>query len=118
MPDEQAPDTTAVRLAEYTVLVNRHGPDSEEARACLDRYRGDPEFVSLAQVARDLKAALAEREDEPEGPAGRTPPDARACLEGMMDADPTLYEKILDTPGFAYWFNELAKLARAASGER
>jgi hypothetical protein len=60
---------------------------------------------------------MAERADEPDGPAGRTRADARACLEGMMDADMALYERVLDTPVFAYWFNELAKLARAAGGE-
>ncbi len=30
-----------------------------------------------------------------------------------MKADMTLYEKILDTPGFAFCFNELVKLAGA-----
>jgi hypothetical protein len=60
MADEVEP-TTAERLAEYTVLMNRHGADSQEARAFLDEHRCDPEFVSLARVARDLKAALAAR---------------------------------------------------------
>jgi glutaredoxin-related protein len=63
----QGPDTTAGRLAEYTVLMNRHGPDSAEARAYLDKCWGDPEFVSLARVARNLRAALAGRQRE--GPA-------------------------------------------------
>lgn len=31
------------------------------------------------------------------------------CLQGMLACDKELYEKILDTDGFAYWFNELAK---------
>jgi hypothetical protein len=57
MSDDVEP-ATAERLAEYTMLMNRHGPDSEEARAYLDGRRGDPEFVSLARVARWLKAAL------------------------------------------------------------
>jgi hypothetical protein len=29
----------------------------------------------------------------------------------MQESNPELYEKILDTPGFAYYFNELCKLA-------
>jgi hypothetical protein len=33
------------------------------------------------------------------------------AIDGMMDCDMALYEKILDTPGFAYYFNELVKLA-------
>jgi hypothetical protein len=36
-------------------------------------------------------------------------------LDGMMDANMELYEKILDTPGFAYHFNELVKLAQSAA---
>jgi hypothetical protein len=60
MADEVEP-ATAERLAEYAVLMNRHGPDSDEARAYLDGHRGDPEFVSLARVARWLKAALTAR---------------------------------------------------------
>ncbi len=35
-----------------------------------------------------------------------------ACLAGMMRADPDLYERILETPGFAYYFNRLSCLAR------
>jgi hypothetical protein len=33
-------------------------------------------------------------------------------LNKMMDSDMELYEKILDTPGFGYHFNELVKLAQ------
>jgi hypothetical protein len=58
MPDGVEP-ATAERLAEYAMLMNRHGPDSDEARAYLDGHRCDPEFVSLARVARRLKIALA-----------------------------------------------------------
>lgn len=29
----------------------------------------------------------------------------------MIDSNKALYEQILDTPGFAYWFNELVKKA-------
>ena len=36
---------------------------------------------------------------------------ANKCLDEMMKSDMELYEKILDTPGFAYHFNELLKLA-------
>ncbi len=39
--------------------------------------------------------------------------NAMECLEGMMKADMTLYEKILDTSGFAFCFNKLVKLAGA-----
>jgi hypothetical protein len=33
------------------------------------------------------------------------------ALDGMMDADMALYERILDTPGFAFHFNNLCRLA-------
>lgn len=33
-------------------------------------------------------------------------------LDGMMKADPVLYEKILDTQGFSYHFNNLCNFAR------
>ncbi len=36
---------------------------------------------------------------------------ANEYLNGMMKSDMKLYEKILDTPGFAYHFNQLVKLA-------
>ena len=32
-------------------------------------------------------------------------------LKAMLESDPELYERILDTPGFAFHFNELTKLA-------
>lgn len=31
----------------------------------------------------------------------------------MIEADASLYEKILDTPGFAFWFNQLVRAADA-----
>jgi hypothetical protein len=46
-------------LAEYTVLLNRHGPESPEARQFLDERAYDREFVSLARTAELLRAALA-----------------------------------------------------------
>ena len=36
-------------------------------------------------------------------------------IDGMMNANMELYEKILDTPGFAFHFNELVKLAQSAA---
>lgn len=39
-------------------------------------------------------------------------------LNKMMDADIKLYEKILDTPKFAFYFNELVKLALKQIGEK
>lgn len=33
-------------------------------------------------------------------------------LDGMMESDMKLYEQILDTAGFAYYFSELVKLAQ------
>lgn len=36
---------------------------------------------------------------------------ATKCLSKMIESDKKLYEKILDTKGFAFWFNELVKLA-------
>lgn len=37
---------------------------------------------------------------------------ALAALGGMLEADSALYERVLDTPGFTFHFNALAKLAR------
>ena len=37
--------------------------------------------------------------------------EVRQILKNMMESDLKLYEKILDTVGFAYQFNELIKLA-------
>lgn len=34
-------------------------------------------------------------------------------LDKMLACDGELYERILDTPGFAYWFNQLCLLAKA-----
>jgi hypothetical protein len=39
---------------------------------------------------------------------------AAECLYNMLKADPKLYETCLDTIGFAYWFNQLAILAKNA----
>lgn len=36
-------------------------------------------------------------------------------LDRMLESDKELYEKILDTPGFSYYFNELVKLAQKVS---
>lgn len=33
------------------------------------------------------------------------------CLDGMMESDMKLYEKIMNTSGFAYHFNNLVNLA-------
>jgi hypothetical protein len=46
-------------LAEYTVLMNRHGPESPEARRFLEERARDSEFVSLARTAKLLREALA-----------------------------------------------------------
>jgi hypothetical protein len=43
---------------------------------------------------------------------------ALQCLDGMMDANMELYEKILDTPIFAYHFGQLVKLAQSAAQPR
>jgi hypothetical protein len=51
--------STRELLVEYAVLLNRHGADSPEAEAFLAAHRDDAEFVDLARVARELKAALA-----------------------------------------------------------
>ena len=33
------------------------------------------------------------------------------ALDQMLKADPELYDKITETPGFAYWFNVLCILS-------
>lgn len=39
---------------------------------------------------------------------------AEKCAAAMVLADPALYEKIIDTPGFAYHFNQLVVVGRDA----
>ena len=41
---------------------------------------------------------------------------AKAVIDSMMNSDMVLYEKILDTPGFAFHFNELVKIALIEHG--
>ncbi len=36
----------------------------------------------------------------------------RVCLSKLLQSNPELYDKILDTTGFAYWFNVLCLLAQ------
>jgi len=38
--------------------------------------------------------------------------NTQASLRGMLSSDQALYERILDTPGFAFHFNQLALRAR------
>jgi hypothetical protein len=35
----------------------------------------------------------------------------KTCLDEMLKSNSALYEKILDTTGFAYWFNILCIIA-------
>ena len=42
---------------------------------------------------------------------------AKTAIDGMMNSDIVLYEKILDTPGFAFHFNELVKIALIEHGK-
>lgn len=41
-----------------------------------------------------------------------------SSLSGMLKSDKLLYEKILDTPGFAYYFNQLALIAQCSEMEQ
>lgn len=71
---------------------------------------------ALDPVAGQLVVALIKAE----GPGKVTVideerPTAYKCLDEMLKSDQALYEKILDTPVFAYWFNQLANLARETS---
>lgn len=45
-------------LGEYTELLTRFGPDSQEAKEYLDERRFNSEFAELAELARKLKKAL------------------------------------------------------------
>lgn len=49
--------STRELLAAYADILNRFGPDSDEAASFLDAHQ-DAEFAELAAVARTLKAAL------------------------------------------------------------
>ena len=48
--------------------------------------------------------------------AGEEMSKAKVAIDGMMNSDMVLYEKILDTPGFAFHFNELVKIALIEHG--
>ncbi len=50
--------STRELLAQYTVLLNRFGTDSEEAEAFLQENRSNSEFVELAELSKTLKEAL------------------------------------------------------------
>jgi hypothetical protein len=50
--------STRELLAEYAVLLNRHGTDSEETAHFLEENQADAEFVDLAKLSRELKIAL------------------------------------------------------------
>jgi hypothetical protein len=54
----EAVKSTRELLAEYAVLLNKHGVDSQEAAEFLEENRANPEFVELAELSRKLKAAL------------------------------------------------------------
>ena len=48
-------------LALHALLINKYGADSQEVKEFALRYQGDPKFKELAQMAKDLKKALAFR---------------------------------------------------------
>jgi hypothetical protein len=56
--------STRELLAEHATLMNRHGADSPEVEAFVTAHRDDAEFIDLARVARELKAALAKCQTE------------------------------------------------------
>jgi hypothetical protein len=45
-------------LADYTVLLNRNGVDSAEAKAFIEAHQKNRRFVQLAELSRVLKKAL------------------------------------------------------------
>lgn len=61
---------------------------------------------NFGKVADEIIASLSPKEEEKVKEIR-----ASELLKKMMSADEDLYERILDTPGFAYSFNELVKLA-------
>ncbi len=52
-------------LAEYAMLLNDHGADSEQARVFLETHQDDGEFVELAELSRTLKKALTSPNRDP-----------------------------------------------------
>jgi hypothetical protein len=56
--------TTSQLLAEYTLLLNRHGLDATEPEQFVRDHADNYHFVELAQTARRLKEAL--KTDNPE----------------------------------------------------
>lgn len=51
--------------------------------------------------------------DKPSNDESNKENKLKDLLDKMMSADMELYEKILDTPGFAFYFNELCNLAKS-----
>lgn len=47
-----------VLLAEYAMLINRHGVNSPEAARFAKAHERDKEFVELAELSRNLKKAF------------------------------------------------------------
>jgi hypothetical protein len=52
--------TTAELLAEYALLLNRHGPDSPEAAAFVEEHRWDVPLMELCETSYLVKKALTE----------------------------------------------------------
>lgn len=52
------PITTRDLIAQYAVLLNKFGADSDEAANFVEQHIDDSEFVDLAELSRTLKKAL------------------------------------------------------------
>ncbi len=50
--------TSRELLAEYAVLLNEHGADSQEAKDFLESHGDNQDFVQLAKLSKMLKKAL------------------------------------------------------------
>lgn len=76
------------------------------------------EALATVALANSEGGSVIERTPAPESVPARPTrvlgDAATGHLSAMLAADEKLYERILDTPNFAYHFNELVKLAKRA----
>lgn len=54
---------------------------------------------------------MIEKTLDEKGPFIEKTHSAKACLVELLESDSQLYEKCLDTPGFAFWFSQLVNRA-------
>jgi hypothetical protein len=80
-------------LAEYTVLLNRHGTESPEAEAFLREHRDDdPEFPELAEIVKALRTEVSRE-------VGRVEFQGVANPTELADIRRMFAETVLSHPG-------------------